>query len=45
MELPYYIIGDSAYPLKSWLIKPFQEKSITATETLFNKVIIHLQVA
>uniref|UniRef100_H2YLL6 DDE Tnp4 domain-containing protein n=1 Tax=Ciona savignyi TaxID=51511 RepID=H2YLL6_CIOSA len=36
VNLPYYIIGDSAYPLKKWVIKPYPDNA-DASERNFNK--------
>lgn len=34
----YYIIGDSAYPLQSWLLKPFADNGrLTASQELYNQ--------
>ena len=34
----YYLLGDSAYPLQNWLLKPFQDTGrLTAEQHLFNK--------
>ncbi|XP_070819612.1 uncharacterized protein [Chaetodon trifascialis] len=34
----YYILGDSAYPLQNWLLKPFHDTGqLTAEQQVFNK--------
>ena len=51
IDVPLYMIGDSAYPLKKWLMKPFthntvlneqQETTITgyAEQELFQKLLL-----
>ena len=32
IHIPLYMIGDSAYPLKSWLMKPFPHNTILTTQ-------------
>ncbi|KAK3095749.1 hypothetical protein FSP39_018566 [Pinctada imbricata] len=34
--VPYFIIGDDAFPLKSWLMKPFQQRNMTIQEIIYN---------
>ena len=36
--LPYYVIDDSAYPLRPWLMKSYIEQGGTTSEILFSKV-------
>ena len=31
-DVPIYLIGDSAYPLQTWLMKPFQHNSILTSD-------------
>jgi len=31
-QIPLYMIGDSAYPIKSWLMKPFAHNTDLTTE-------------
>lgn len=33
---PYYIIGDDAFAMKTWLMKPFPRRSLQPTEAIFN---------
>ncbi|XP_074527630.1 uncharacterized protein LOC141791248 [Halichoeres trimaculatus] len=41
----YYILGDSAYPLQNWLLKPFTDNGrLTAEQTVFNKKISRARV-
>lgn len=32
VNIPLYLIGDSAYPIKSWLMKPFTHGTVLTTE-------------
>ena len=34
--LPYYIIGDDAFPLRTWLMKPFSRRDLLDQERIFN---------
>ena len=31
-ELPYYLVGDEAFPLQPWLLRPYPEKKNTPEE-------------
>src|SRR5437667_358194 len=35
-NFPHYIIGDAAFPLKSWLMKPFSATANNGTKRIFN---------
>ena len=35
-EMPFFILGDEAYPLKTYLIKPFARKNLSCEERVFN---------
>lgn len=34
--VPYFIIGDDAFPLKEWMMKPFPHRGLSCEERLFN---------
>lgn len=35
----YYVLGDSAYPLQSWLLKPFPDNGqLTAEQHTYNEM-------
>jgi hypothetical protein len=36
MKFPYYLVGDDAFPLKEWLLKPFSGRVLTEEERIFN---------
>ena len=36
VEIPPYLIGDAAYPLKTWLIKPFPDRGLSSNKRTFN---------
>ena len=41
----YYILGDSAYPLQKWLLKPFHDTGrLTAEQQVYNKKFCRAQV-
>ena len=41
----YYILGDSAYPLQNWLLKPFHDTGwLTAEQQIYNKKICRVRV-
>ena len=35
-SMPYYIIGDDAFPLRTWLVKPFSRHNLPDAEWIFN---------
>jgi len=35
-DVPYFIIGDDAFPLKPWMMKPFSRRDLTREERIFN---------
>ncbi len=35
-DTPYFIIGDNAFPLKTWMMKPFGHKNLPEHERIFN---------
>lgn len=35
-DIPYFIVGDDAFPLKTWLMKPFAIRNMTHEERIFN---------
>lgn len=35
-DMPYFMIGDDAFPLKTWMMKPFSRRNLTREETIFN---------
>ena len=44
-EIKPYLVGDSAYPLASWLQKPFPEATGDPQEIAFNKALSAARVA
>jgi len=34
--MPYYIVGDDAFPLKTWLMKPVPNRNLTVEQRIFN---------
>ncbi|CAH1979246.1 unnamed protein product [Acanthoscelides obtectus] len=37
IELPYFLIGDEAYPLKSYLMRPYPRRGLNPKKEYFNK--------
>ena len=35
-DMPYFIVGDDAFPLRCWLMKPFSARNLTNEERIFN---------
>ncbi len=35
-NMPYYIIGDDAFALKPWLMKPYSRKCLEYDKQIFN---------
>ena len=35
-DMPYFIIGDNAFPLRTWLMKPFARRNLDDEERIFN---------
>ena len=36
MKFPYFLVGDDAFPLKDWLLKPFSARQLTEEERIYN---------
>ncbi len=39
--IPFFIIGDDAFPLRTWLIKPFSQRNMEMDECIFNYQLSH----
>ena len=35
-NMPYFLVGDDAFPLKAWMMKPFAHRNQTHEEAVFN---------
>ena len=35
-DTPYYMVGDDAFPLRAWMVKPYPHKYLTHDERIFN---------
>ena len=35
-DVPYFLIGDDAFALKTWMMKPYSKREMTASERIFN---------
>jgi hypothetical protein len=35
-DVPYYIIGDDAFALKTWMMKPYSVRGLTGEPKIFN---------
>lgn len=45
VNMGYYVLGDSAYPLQSWLLKPFPDNGrLTAEQHTYNKKMCRARV-
>ncbi|XP_060582559.1 putative nuclease HARBI1 [Ruditapes philippinarum] len=36
MNTPYFLIGDDAFPLRTWMMKPYSRRNLTNEERIFN---------
>lgn len=45
VDMGFYVLGDSAYPLQSWLLKPFADNGrLTAEQHIYNKKMCRARV-
>ena len=35
-EVPYFLVGDDTFALRSWMMKPHSKREMTAAERIFN---------
>lgn len=35
-QIPYYLVGDDAFPLQQWLMKPYPGQGIQENQAIFN---------
>ena len=35
-DMPFFIVGDNEFPLRTWLMKPFSRRDLTDEELIFN---------
>ena len=35
-QIPYYLVGDDAFPLQQWLMKPYSGQGIQENQAIFN---------
>ena len=35
-DMPYFLIGDDTFPLRTWLMKPFSRRNLEREERIFN---------
>ena len=36
IPIPYFMIGDNAFPLRQWMMKPFTSRHLTDDDRIFN---------
>ena len=37
VKIPFHLLGDGAFRLEAWMMKPFRKQSTEPEEILFNK--------
>ena len=35
-DVPYFLVGDDAFAIRSWMLKPYSKREMTAAERIFN---------